>query len=103
MRTSEIKALRTRLYRTEIVKGQPHFARAAYGVAIIARNADGPEYLHDFHTFYGHDGRTVRSDAKRFASGFLAGTRDIHWYRTPWVTTGFDRPSVTIRAEDLPL
>lgn len=59
-------------FRYIILRGKPHFSRAAYACVITQETTHGRAIYH-IETFYGSNARTVRAAASRFGRTICSG------------------------------
>jgi hypothetical protein len=75
-----------------IIKGSPRFARCAYACVITQSTAYPDERaLYHVETFYGEDGRKVRSEAQRYGREITSGKRGVCGYRSQYIPSNFPR------------
>lgn len=79
-------------FQYHVIKGVPRFSRAAYAVVITQATAyTDIRAIYHVETFYGHDGRRVRSEAARYGSAIAKGKRGVAGYRNQSLPHGFGK------------
>jgi len=74
-----------------VVRGlRPAFTRVGYACVFYRHDKDGKQFIDDCMTFYGDDGRKVRSEACRFGRDVIE-RRLPRGLRTPYVPVDFRR------------